>query len=145
MDTHVKRSIIQEPDPRLSEVARALELGDPLLMLVAEDLADTLGNDLGLAAPQIGAPVRVIIARIPVITVCVNPSWRPAGARRPGNERCLSVAAGGTYRVFRHIGIDAEWFALDGTPRRARLAGRDAVVFQHEVDHLEGMTIARNR
>lgn len=55
------------------------------------------------------------------------------------------MAAGGTYRVFRHIGIDAEWFALDGTPRRARLAGRDAVVFQHEVDHLEGMTIARKR
>lgn len=129
----------------LREVARPAELGDPHLLLVAQDLADTLDKDLGLAAPQIGAPLRVIIARIPAVTLCVNPSWVKAGAKRPGDEKCLSVVAGGAFRIFRHIAIDATWTTLDGWPRKARLIGRDAVVFQHECDHLDGITINRKR
>lgn len=142
----MKREILQEPDPRLSYVAIpwswGLHSAEWLRVLVA-DLTDTVGHDLGLAAPQIGEQVRVLVARIPVLTVCVNPEWTPTGAKRPGFERCLSVAD--RYRVFRHIAINAQWFTVDGAPRSARLTGLDAVVFQHEVDHLEGMTIARKR
>lgn len=139
----MKREILQEPDPRLAEVARPAELGDPHLLLVTQDLYDTLGKDLGLAAPQIGAPLRVIIARIPGITLCVNPSWEKAGAKRPGEEKCLSVVGGGAFRIFRHIAIEATWSTLDGSKRTARLVGRDAIVFQHECDHLDGITINR--
>lgn len=141
----MKREILQEPDPRLAYVAIPWAWGlhsADWLRILAADLADTVGADLGLAAPQIGEQVRVIIARIPLLTVCVNPEWTPTGAKRPDFERCLSVA-GGRYRVFRHIAINARWFTLEGEPRSARLTGLSAVVFQHEVDHLEGVTINR--
>jgi len=108
-------------------------------------LLDTLGEtDLGIAAPQIGEPFRVVLAKIPSLTVAVNPSWTRCGPLRPGAERCLSVSsATASRRVFRHIAIDAEWMSVDGTKKGARLTGRDAVVFQHEVDHLDGITINR--
>ncbi len=139
----MKRTILQEPDPRLSIIAQQVDLSDPMLVSWATDLRYSVGTDLGLAATQLGIDARIIVARIPVLTVCVNPEWRPTGARRPGWEKCLSVVAGGRYKIFRNISIDASWTRLDGTRVAERLEGNNAIVFQHECDHLDGITINR--
>lgn len=148
----MKRDILQEPDPRLAEVAQVVE-GDASASLIhdiVQDLADTMSpTDLGLAAPQIGEPVRVIVAKIPELTAMVNPSWTFAGPKRPTAERCLSVGDGRgglrSFRMMRHTRIAARWTGIDGVERERELSGLDAVVFQHEVDHLDGITINRKR
>lgn len=144
----MRRVILQEPDPRLAESALAVEGNFGEWAELAQDLADSINpTDLGLAAPQIGACARVIVAKIPTLTVMVNPSWILAGPKRPTTERCLSVPDGRgglrSFRMMRHVRIAARWLDLRGTEHERELSGLDAVVFQHEVDHLDGITINR--
>ena len=146
------RRVLKMGEPLLREVAAPVtDFGAPLAALVA-DMDDTM-RDLhgaGLAAPQIGVGLRVVIfelrdnprypqlAPIPY-TVLVNPLLTALGGEQDeGWEGCLSVPGMRglvpRFRRLRYRGLDA-----DGAPIDRTVEGFHARVVQHEVDHLDGI------
>lgn len=113
-----------------------------------DTLADSQG--VGLAAPQIGIGKRIVIvasrptARYPhaplmEATVMINPSYRPLSEQKEkGWEGCLSIP-GIRALVPRHTRIMASYTDPQGGLVSLQLEGFVARVFQHELDHLDGM------
>jgi peptide deformylase len=144
-------------DPRLLEVAGAvLEFGTPELEGLVSDMRDTMHdlNGAGLAAPQIGVGLRVVIfgmehnPRYPEAepvpyTVLINPELTPLGDEmEEGWEGCLSVPGMRglvpRYRHLRYTGVDSKGLPIDRT-----VSDFHARVVQHEVDHLDGILYPR--
>lgn len=139
-------------DPRLQRVAQPVtEFGDSLRELLA-DMRDTMAhlNGAGLAAPQIGVDLRVVIFgmessprypdAVPVpFTVLVNPELMPLGTDEEEDwEGCLSVPGMRgwvpRYRRLRYAGSDER-----GDRFEREVTGFHARVVQHECDHLDGI------
>ena len=146
------RTILKMGDPRLLRVAQPVERFDtPELHALVADLFDTMhaANGAGLAAPQIGVDLAVVIfgfkhnARYPEApavpqTVLINPLIEPLSVEEEsGWEGCLSVPGmRGVVPRFSHIrygGFDAAGNRIE---REAQ--GFHARVVQHECDHLIG-------
>jgi peptide deformylase len=151
------REVLKMGDPRLLAVAEPVrELGTPELRLLLADMQDTMRalNGAGLAAPQIGVGLRVVIfgfeqnLRYPdadsvPFTVLINPVLTPLGLEQDeGWEGCLSVPGMRglvpRYRDLRYTGFDAAGQALERTVKDFH-----ARVVQHEVDHLDGILYPR--
>ncbi len=150
------RPILRMGDPRLLRVAEPVaRFDDPELDALIGDMFETMraANGAGLAAPQIGVPLRVVIfgsdgaepnPRYPQEgpiprTVLVNPVLEPLSDElEDGWEGCLSVP-GLRGVVPRHLhlhyrGVDPHGRAIDRT-----VGGFHARVVQHECDHLDGI------
>lgn len=111
----------------------------PYLAAMRELMATKEGA--GLAAPQVGLGLRFFISRIKGCKVAINPRYDPVGhARTSGVEGCLTWPGRRTY-VARHDKISATWMDLEGRAHGQELAAMDARIFQHETDHLNGITI----
>jgi peptide deformylase len=141
-------------DPRLLNVSEAVtEFDTSYLHELIGDMQDTMAHlsGAGLAAPQIGVPLRVVIfgtgapnprypdAEIVPYTVLINPQLTPIGdAVDQGWEGCLSVPGMRglvpRYRALRYQGVDPR-----GAPIERQVSGFHARVVQHEVDHLDGI------
>ena len=147
------REILRMGDPRLLERSQPVTaFATDELRSLLQDLRDTMrANDgAGLAAPQIGVPLRVVIFGVdfnprypdadPVpYTELVNPVLTPSGlAMEDGWEGCLSVP-GLRGVVPRHATLRYEGFDPDGAPIRREVTGFHARVVQHECDHLDGI------
>jgi peptide deformylase len=144
-----------------------VRMGDPVLRRVAEPVADptcpligALANAMmeamvaapgvGLAAPQVGRSLRLIVMRIiadrsaasePIRTVAlVNPEFEPLDdATEPGWEGCLSVPdMWGVVPRYARVGYRG-WL-LDGRRVEGEASGFQARILQHEIDHLDGIT-----
>ena len=78
----------------------------------------------------------------PTAHICVNPTWEPAAEDVfvDSVEGCLSLP-GREFVVKRHPTIMAEWVNVLGHPQKKKLKGWAARVFQHEHDHLRGVTL----
>jgi peptide deformylase len=147
------KTILRMGDPRLLQRAADVTAFDtPALHALVADMQDTMrhANGAGLAAPQIGESLRLVIfgfehnerypeaAAVPP-TVLVNPLLTPLGTDEEEDwEGCLSVP-GMRGLVPRHArlryrGFDASGKAIDRT-----VDGFHARVVQHEVDHLDGI------
>jgi peptide deformylase len=140
-------------DPRLLEPARPVARFDtPELHALVTDMQDTMRalDGAGLAAPQIGVGLQVVIFGIehnprypdvePVpFTILINPELEPLGAEiEEGWEGCLSVPGMRglvpRHRSLRYRGLDAY-----GKPFEHSVTGFHARVVQHECDHLAGI------
>jgi len=147
------RDILRMGDARLLERAAEVErLGSPELKALLADMRDTMAalNGAGLAAPQIGVPLRVVIFGIeynprypdalPVpYTELVNPVLTPLGdEQEDGWEGCLSVP-GFRGVVPRFTRLRYEGYDPDGRPIAREVDGFHARVVQHECDHLDGI------
>jgi peptide deformylase len=147
------REVLRMGDPRLLEKAKPVAAFDtPELHALVADMRDTMAqlNGAGLAAPQIGVGLRVVIfgvhrnPRYPDAeevpdTVLVNPTLEPIGDESiEGWEGCLSVPGMRglvpRYRRLRYRGWDEHGAPIDRT-----VEGFHSVVVQHEVDHLDGI------
>ena len=147
------RPILRMGDPRLLQVsAPVTEFNTPELKALLDDMFETMhaADGAGLAAPQIGVPLRVVIfgfeqnGRYPDAppippTVLINPTLEPlTDQMEDGWEGCLSVPGlrGVVPRVqrLRYSGFDAQGKAFS---REAE--GFHARVVQHECDHLDGI------
>ena len=147
------RDVLRMGDPRLLERARPVTAFDtPELHALVADMRDTMAhlNGAGLAAPQIGVGLRVVIfgvhanPRYPDAeevpdTVLINPVLEPIGDELiEGWEGCLSVPGMRglvpRYRQLRYRGSDEK-----GQPIDRIVAEFHARVVQHEVDHLDGI------
>ena len=147
------RPILRMGDPRLLAVSAPVRaFGTPELLELIADMEDTMraANGAGLAAPQIGVSLRVVIfgggttARYPdadavPYTVLVNPKLRALrGGRDSEWEGCLSVP-GMRGLVPRHRRLRYRGFDQWGKPIDRTVADFHARVVQHEVDHLDGV------
>ena len=145
------RPVLRMGDPRLWQKSRPVEnFGDLKGLLV--DMRDTMAhlNGAGLAAPQVGVPLRVVIfgvtanPRYPDIepvpdTVLINPVLTPlSDEMEEGWEGCLSVPGMRgwvpRYRRLMYSGLDEHASKFERT-----VDGFHARVVQHEVDHLDGV------
>jgi peptide deformylase len=146
------REILKMGDPRLLKIARPVEqFGTPELDALITDLFDTMAaaNGAGLAAPQIGVDLAVVIFGFdrnerypdaPAVprTVLINPTITPLAADQDdGWEGCLSVP-GLRGMVPRYARIRYTGFDLQGQPIDREAEGFHARVVQHECDHLIG-------
>ena len=130
------RDVLLHPHPLLTEAAAP---ADPeTAARVAKDLLDTMrsfGHCVGIAAPQIGEPVRVAVVDVTghrkATTshgelVLVNPVIVDAAGAEVGREGCLSIPElTGNVRRATAITVEAEGF--------------EARALQHEIDHLDGL------
>ncbi|WP_312519928.1 peptide deformylase [Massilia sp.] len=147
------REILRMGDPRLLRVAQKVEQFDtPELHALIADLFETMhaANGAGLAAPQIGVDLQVVIfgfgknQRYPDAppvpeTVLINPVLTPLGDEmEEGAEGCLSVP-GLRGSVPRYTRLRYEGFDQFGKAIRVDAEGFHARVVQHEVDHLFGI------
>jgi peptide deformylase len=151
------REVLKMGDPRLLAVSEPVgEFGTPELENLLTDMRDTMRdlNGAGLAAPQIGVLLRVVIfgfdenPRYPEaepvpFTVLINPQLTPLGdTLDEGWEGCLSVPGMRglvpRYRELRYTGFDAAGNPIDRTVKDFH-----ARVVQHEVDHLDGILYPR--
>lgn len=137
----LRRPAAPVEDPRAPEIAR----------LVA-DMTDTLDDSggVGLAAPQVYVPLRLVIFKVPAargeegegvlpLTVLINPVIEPLGDEVASQvEACLSLPdmAGLVPRPAR---IRYSGVGLDGQTIEREAGGFHARVVQHEVDHLDGI------
>jgi peptide deformylase len=149
----VIRDILRMGDPRLLQTSRPVaEFGTPALEALLADMRETMAaaNGAGLAAPQIGVPLRVVIfgvernprypdAEAVPYTELVNPVLtRLDDAMEDGWEGCLSVP-GLRGVVPRYVSMRYEGFDPQGRPIRRDVDGFHARVVQHECDHLDGV------
>ena len=124
----------------------------PELNALIEDMFDTMAaaDGAGLAAPQIGVPLRVMIfgiegnprypdAETVPTTVLINPEYTVRDeAIVSGWEGCLSVPGMRGY-VPRFRAVDYKGVDQYGDPVERKADGFHAIVFQHEYDHLDGV------
>jgi len=144
------REIITVGDPRLRERARAVTEITPGLRQLAEDMVETMveANGIGLAAPQIAESTRLVVIELPEdeeiwgsgrLYVVVNPEIaKHSRETETGVEGCLSVP-GYVGEVERATEVVVRGLDLDGKRFRLRPRGFLARVFQHEIDHLDGV------
>jgi peptide deformylase len=147
------RDVLRMGDARLLRRAQPVTaFATPELRELVVDMEDTMRhlNGAGLAAPQIGVDLRLVIfgfesnprypAAEPVpFTVLINPETSPLSEEmEDGWEGCLSVpglrGVVPRYAHLRYRGFDA-----DGTPIDRTVSGFHARVVQHECDHLDGI------
>lgn len=147
------RPVLRMGDARLLRVAQPVRrFGSPELRALADDLFDTMRalDGAGLAAPQIGVDLRLIVfgfernARYPQaepvpVTALANPTIEPLSPEREGGwEGCLSIP-GLRGWVPRYARLRYRGFDLEGRPIEREAHGFHARVVQHERDHLEGI------
>lgn len=151
------RDVLRMGDARLLRVAEPVAaFGTPELRALIEDMQDTMAslNGAGLAAPQIGVNLRVVIfgvganprypdAETVPFTILCNPVLTPLGQElEDGWEGCLSVP-GMRGLVPRFARLRYAGFDPNGVPLDREVGGFHARVVQHECDHLDGILYPR--
>jgi peptide deformylase len=131
-------------DPVLREPARPVEDFDEPLRRLARDMMATMkaAPGVGLAAPQVGRPIRLIVFDVGEedggFGALANPTLRNEWGDQVGEEGCLSLP-GLYFPVKRYAAVQAEAFDVDGNAVTIEARELLARVLQHEVDHLNGV------
>lgn len=147
--------IIQPDNPLLRRQAQRVTDFDAYLQILIDDMVETMtaAQGVGLAGPQVAQSRRLIVVRLPddeesveeygedagKLHVVANPTivWRSED-RVTGVEGCLSLP-GLLGDVERHESIEVAGQDRQGQPIRLTASGWLARVFQHEIDHLDGV------
>ncbi len=129
-------------DPALRRRAEPVAAITPDIERLLDDMVDTMyaSIGIGLAAPQVGVGLRLLVLDEGkgVARAYLNPRIVEAGGSVTGEEGCLSLPG-----VFAGV-ARAEWVVVEaqdrtGGPLRRHATGLAARVFQHEIDHLDGL------
>lgn len=144
-----KLRIVHYPNPILKRIcapvedftAELEELAEKMLLLVRE------AEGVGLAAPQVGVPIRLFVCNTTgeagADLVYVNPRFTEATGAEEKEEGCLSIpGVSVTMRRATHAAIEA--FDTRGRPFQKTAAELEARIWQHEIDHLDGRLITDN-
>jgi peptide deformylase len=142
------RPILQYPHQALKSTNAAVAPSDPAVHAVVQDMLDTLAASPGvaLAAPQIGHAVQVIVVDVSRkkgerghgLVVMLNPVILSLEGKKSVREGCLSVPDY-TGNVLRYEEALVEGLTPEGRVVTVSASGFEALAFQHEVDHLNGM------
>lgn len=141
------RKILEYPAPVLRQETRAVTIFDDNLQRLVEDMAETMYDapGIGLAAPQIGEPLKLIVVDMTKekggvrdYMAMVNPEITVKEGHQLDEEGCLSVP-GLTSKVKRFRRIAVSYQDLAGNRHELETENRFAVVLQHEIDHINGI------
>ena len=145
------RKIVTLPDPVLRRKARPVTVFDSDLQELVEDMIETMREapGVGLAAPQVGVSERVIVVEYAEdeenedapkkLYVMVNPEIKELSSEtEAGIEGCLSVP-GLHGEVERALRVTVKGRTRRGQPMKVKAKGWMARIFQHEIDHLNGV------
>ena len=145
------RSIRVYPDPILKQVAEPVREIDDHVVALIQDLVDTMvdaGHSVGVAAPQIGTLLRVVVVDVSKsklgrdnhhgLLEMVNPVIIEKSGSRIMREGCMSVPDY-TGNVQRAEHIVVEFSNRSGQLRVIEASGFEAVAIQHELDPLDGL------
>ena len=148
------RTIVTLPDPVLRRKAREITQFDKGLHTVIDDMVETMREapGVGLAAPQIGLSERLIIVEYyerdedeekedapKKLFAVINPEIVKASEEMVmGLEGCLSIP-GLQGEVERHAEVQVRGLNRHGKPVKIKAKGWMARIFQHEIDHLNGV------
>ena len=141
--------IITIPDPLLKQISLPInEITDEVRKL-AENMRQTicsLKHCVGIAAVQTGVLARIIVVDVSLnpkphqnngLLIMINPVITYSSGKTSSREGCLSVPDFTGY-VTRKKKIEVEYIDLQGTKRNIKTEGFEAIVLQHEIDHLDG-------
>lgn len=144
------RRILQADEMIVQKKAKKVrDFGPPLKALV-DDMVETMRAvpGIGLAAPQIGVPLRVIVVELPLVEeedpqrgklfVICNPEVVKSWGEEEGDEGCLSLP-GYVGEVKRASKVTVKGQDIKGKKIRVKAQGLLARALQHEIDHLNGM------
>lgn len=137
--------IVTIPTPSLRERSvevQVEEITTPTFQGYLDQLAYTMrvADGVGIASPQVGKNIRVIVVNTSHRPECyINPViTKKSEAMVESEEGCLSVP--GQYGlVTRHKKVTVEAYSRHGKRLTLELKGFPAIVFQHEIDHLDGI------
>ncbi len=145
------RQIVTLPDPVLRHKARPVTRFDAELQTLIDDMIETMraAPGVGLAAPQVGIAERVIVVEYAQdeeqedapkkLYVMVNPEIKTASEEtEDGIEGCLSVP-GWQGEVERALTVTVKGQSRRGQPMKVKAKGWMARIFQHEIDHINGV------
>ena len=137
------KTILTDPNPILRNRSEIIKEITPYIMVLAVDLEDTLEsteNGIGLASPQIGINKRIIVWKhiTGKVNIIINPMIESRRGEIIINEACLSVQG-----VIGRVKLSYEqWLrrmGKSGNRIKMKYKGVAACMFQHEIDHLEGI------
>jgi len=145
------REIVTLPDPVLRRKARTVTRFDAELQTLIDDMIDTMrvAPGVGLAAPQVGVSDRLIVVEYPEddeqedtpkkLFVVVNPEIKETSEENEmGIEGCLSIP-GLHGEVERALAVTVKGLTRHGQPFKIKAKGWLARIFQHEIDHINGV------
>jgi peptide deformylase len=141
----VIRRIVKFGDPVLQSRASDVPVIDSDLQKLIDDMIETMyaAPGIGLAAPQVGVPLRVFVVDLSVgrkaddLIVMVNPEFVEREGMQLEEEGCLSVP-GFNATVVRPTRAILQGLDRTGERRTVEGTGLLARAFQHEMDHLDG-------
>jgi len=148
------RKIVTLPDPVLKRKAHTVTTFDKDLYTLLDDMVETMRDapGVGLAAPQIGLSERIIVVEYYAkeedeeiedapkkVWAMINPEIVKASDEMlMGAEGCLSIP-GLVGEVERHVEVQVKALNKHGKPMKVKAKGWLARIFQHEIDHLNGV------
>ena len=148
------REIVTPPNPTLRQRAHKVRRITPEITQLIDDLVETMrvAPGVGLAAPQIDVGLRVIVVEYaegsededapekpPKLYAVINPEiTRTSKDRVLGNEACLSLP-GYFGEVERYERVTVKGLNRHGQDFKLKANGWLARIFQHEIDHIEGI------
>jgi len=150
------RKIVTLPDPVLRRKAHAVTKFDKNLKILIDDMVETMREapGVGLAAPQIGLSERLIVVEYyeheededeenedapKKVWAVLNPEIVKASEEKvAGIEGCLSIP-NLVGEVERHAAVQVKGLNRHGKPMKIKAEGWLARIFQHEIDHLNGV------
>jgi len=132
-------------DPVLKQVAEDITDIDGALVRLADDMIDTMyaAPGAGLAAPQVGVQKRLFVYDLQDDTgphVIVNPVISESRGEFAFEEGCLSVP-GLSWEILRPNEVHVTGYDLDGNAISIEASEYEGRVFQHELDHLDGVLL----
>jgi len=130
------------PEPVLRKKAKRVGTIDASIKKLVADMQQTLHADpgrVGLAAPQIGVSLRVVVIGMPdeEDIIMINPEIIKQKGERRVREGCLSIP-GYMGELNRAETVTAKWRNLNGKEERVKAEGLLAQAIEHEIDHLNG-------
>lgn len=132
---HIPDSVLRQKAKRVSSIDRSIHR-------LIDDMVQTMqqANGVGLAAPQVGVSLRVIVLQMPEEKpfAIINPEIVKTSGEQHVVEGCLSVP-GYVGELRRSDSVVAKGLDRAGKPIRIKATGLLAEALEHEIDHLNGV------
>ena len=134
--------VLKDGEESLRKISVSTLINEEVKTLV-DNMKETMIREdgIGLAAPQVGVNLRVIVVKMMDGTIqeMINPKIKGTSTNKlPFEEGCLSVP-GHYVEVDRYIMIRVKFQNIHGKYKQWTLKGLESIVVQHEIDHLNGV------
>jgi len=140
-------NLVLAPSPILNKMANHIKIIDKSIQKLSNNMFDTMYkyNGVGLAAPQIGESLQILVVDCSKTDKKFNPKTiiNPkiilvSDNIKTDEEGCLSFP-NQFYKINRPDFIEVEYLDIDGKKKINKFTGFEAVCVQHEIDHLRGI------